>query len=77
VLPDHEQLLPPPETKTPAKDYHGQVDFFAVYCRETAGVYLIPITICRCTREPRCELTLLETINAVEFVRPRATRSAA
>jgi hypothetical protein len=25
------------------RDYHGQVDFFAVYCPETEAVYLIPI----------------------------------
>jgi len=27
----------------PAKHYRGQIDFFAVYCPETCGVYLIPI----------------------------------
>jgi hypothetical protein len=26
-----------------ARDYLGQVEFFAVYCPETSGVYLIPI----------------------------------
>jgi hypothetical protein len=31
-------------TTTSTKHYHGQVDFFAVYCRETTGVYLVPIT---------------------------------
>ncbi len=25
------------------RDYLGQIDFFAVFCPETAGVYLIPI----------------------------------
>ncbi len=25
------------------RDYHGQIDYFAVYCPETQGVYLIPI----------------------------------
>jgi hypothetical protein len=25
------------------RDYRGQIDFFAVYCRETSRVYLIPI----------------------------------
>ena len=29
--------------QTYARDYHGQVDYFAVYCLETAGVYLVPI----------------------------------
>ena len=28
---------------TARRDYHGQVDAFAVYCPETAGVYLVPI----------------------------------
>jgi hypothetical protein len=27
----------------PSRDYSGQVDYFAVYCPETAGIYLIPI----------------------------------
>ena len=26
-----------------ARDYLGQIDFFAVYCPETSGVYLVPI----------------------------------
>jgi hypothetical protein len=30
-----------PETRH--RPYHGQIDFFAVYCPETNGVYLIPI----------------------------------
>jgi hypothetical protein len=25
------------------RDYHGEVDFFGVYCSETEGVYLVPI----------------------------------
>jgi hypothetical protein len=25
------------------RHYHGQVDYFAIYCPETAGVYLVPI----------------------------------
>ncbi len=32
-----------PNPKMPAKHYVDQVDFFAVYCAETEGVYLIPI----------------------------------
>jgi PD-(D/E)XK endonuclease len=28
--------------RTPAKHYRGQIDFFAVYCAETGGVYLVP-----------------------------------
>jgi len=26
-----------------ARDYLGQVDYFAIYCPETSGVYLVPI----------------------------------
>jgi hypothetical protein len=26
-----------------APDYLGQIDYFAVYCPETSGIYLIPI----------------------------------
>jgi hypothetical protein len=29
--------------RTARRDYAGQVDYFAVYCPETSGVYLIPI----------------------------------
>jgi hypothetical protein len=29
--------------QTHRRNYHGQIDFFAVYCPETAGVYMIPI----------------------------------
>ena len=25
------------------RDYHGEIDYFAVYCPETSGVYLIPM----------------------------------
>jgi len=25
------------------RDYHGDVDYFAIYCPETSGVYLVPI----------------------------------
>ena len=28
---------------TARRPYHGQIDYFAVYCPETAGVYLVPI----------------------------------
>jgi hypothetical protein len=26
------------------RDYDGQVDYFAVYCPQTSGVYLVPIS---------------------------------
>jgi hypothetical protein len=29
---------------TARRDYNGQIDLFAVYCPETAGTYLIPIS---------------------------------
>ena len=33
-----------PNPRIRQRDYHGEVDFFAVFCRETGGVYLIPMT---------------------------------
>jgi hypothetical protein len=32
-----------PNPKYRPRDYLGQIDFFAIYCPETAGVYLVPI----------------------------------
>ena len=32
-----------PNEKPTQRHYRGQIDGFAVYCRETGGVYLIPI----------------------------------
>jgi hypothetical protein len=32
-----------PNPKLTRRDYTGEVDSFAVYCRETGGVYLVPI----------------------------------
>jgi len=32
-----------PNPKMPKRDYNGEIDCFAVYCREAGGVYLIPI----------------------------------
>ena len=32
-----------PHPAVPKRDYRGEVDCFAVYCRETGGVYLVPI----------------------------------
>jgi len=34
-----------PNEKPTQRHYQGQVDHFAVYCRETGGVYLIPIGV--------------------------------
>jgi hypothetical protein len=33
-----------PNPKTRHRDYLGEVDFFGVYCPETTGVYLIPMS---------------------------------
>jgi hypothetical protein len=32
-----------PNPRFASRDYHGEIDYFGVYCPETAGVYLIPI----------------------------------
>ena len=32
-----------PNPKQPSRTYLGEIDYFAVYCRQTTGVYLIPI----------------------------------
>ena len=33
-----------PNPKPRKLDYHGEIEFFGVHCRETGGVYLVPIT---------------------------------
>ncbi len=40
-----------PETRH--RPYQGQIDFFAVYCPETNGVYLVPITDVPGSRQAR------------------------
>jgi hypothetical protein len=35
------------------RTYHGEIDLFAVYCAETAGVYLVPIAHLPVLREGR------------------------
>jgi len=32
-----------PHPKVIRRDYHGDVEYFAVYCRDTSAVYLVPI----------------------------------
>jgi hypothetical protein len=32
-----------PNPKITSRDYLGEIDYFAVYCPETGGVYLIPV----------------------------------
>jgi PD-(D/E)XK endonuclease len=42
-----------PSPKETSRDYLGEVDFFAVYCRQTNGVYLIPIEDLQTRRQGR------------------------
>ena len=32
-----------PNPRITRRDYFGEVDYFAMYCRQTAGIYLVPI----------------------------------
>jgi hypothetical protein len=32
-----------PNPRSTSRDYQGEIDYFAVYCRETGGVFLVPI----------------------------------
>jgi hypothetical protein len=38
-----------PHPKIAKRDYAGDVEYFAIYCRETSGVYLVPIEDARVT----------------------------
>jgi PD-(D/E)XK endonuclease len=40
-----------PNPKVVRRDYQGQVDYFAIYCFETSGVYLVPIEDLQLRRE--------------------------
>jgi hypothetical protein len=47
-----------PNPRFRTRDYHGEVDFFGVYCRETNAVYLVPIAhlgLARATASIRVE----------------------
>jgi PD-(D/E)XK endonuclease len=33
-----------PNPRIRQRDYHGEVDYFGIFCRENGGVYLVPIT---------------------------------
>jgi hypothetical protein len=50
-----------PNPKILKRDYQGEVDFFGVFCPETAGVYLIPIEDIAATH--RAGLRVLPTRN--------------
>jgi hypothetical protein len=53
---------------TARRTYHGQIDYFAVYCPETAGVYLVPIAHVQTRTSAR--LRVLPARNAQEkFIR--------
>jgi hypothetical protein len=40
-----------PNPKVLRRDYLADVDYFGVYCRETGGVYLVPIGVAQLRRE--------------------------
>ena len=40
-----------PHPKIEKRDYLGEIDYFAVYCQETGGVYLVPIEDVRTKRQ--------------------------
>jgi hypothetical protein len=42
-----------PNPRNVRRDYQGQVDYFAVFCRETRRSYLIPIDKLRMKRQAR------------------------
>jgi hypothetical protein len=39
--------------RTARRHYHGEIDYFAVYCRDNCGVYLVPIDDVPTTCEAR------------------------
>ena len=40
-----------PNPKMVRRDYLGQIDYFAVYCPDTVGVYLVPVGEARVRRQ--------------------------
>jgi hypothetical protein len=40
-----------PNPKMVTRDYLGQIDYFAIYCPETGGVYLVPVEDARVRRK--------------------------
>jgi hypothetical protein len=60
-----------PNPKAVRRDYLGQIDFFGVYCPQTAGVYLVPIEEANVTRS--CNLRVVDARNGQK----KAIRSAA
>jgi hypothetical protein len=58
------------------RDYRGQVDYFAVYCPETTGIYLIPIVDLPGVL-PISASTRLATTSDGRSDSPRRTRSRA
>jgi hypothetical protein len=58
-----------PHPKTPAKHYKGQIDYFAVFCPETGGVYLVPINHLRPLTQAslRVEPTRNHQVNGIRW----------
>jgi hypothetical protein len=61
--------------KAVRRTYHGEIDFFAVYCPETNGVYLLPIEMCPARGKRGSVSTRLGTSRTSGSGRPAATRS--
>ena len=53
-----------------AQDYIGQVDYFAVYCPETSGIYLLPIDEARNGQRLRIKYARDYGIGRVTCTRP-------
>jgi PD-(D/E)XK endonuclease len=58
--------------KVRRRDYLSDVDYFGVYCRETGGVYLVPIAVAQLRREGalRIEPTRNEQRRRVRWAKP-------
>ncbi|MDQ2968514.1 MAG: group I intron-associated PD-(D/E)XK endonuclease [Actinomycetota bacterium] len=57
-----------------ARDYLGQIEYFAVYCPETSGIYLIPIEEVPLGGMGRSESAKLETVRGCGSDMPGITR---
>jgi PD-(D/E)XK endonuclease len=61
--------------KHTSRDYIGEVDYFAVYCPETSGVYLIPIDQLPTRHRAALRIEMPETISGDSSASPPTTRS--
>src|SRR3954447_15444538 len=66
-----------PHPKVIRRHYLDDVQFFAVHCPETSGVYLVPIGSSRLGIRPHSESRRRATISGRRFAMLLATRSAA